>query len=225
MINNKTIAVVVKAYNEEKQIEMVINELPEFVDKIIIVNDCSKDNTQNTVEKIIRSLPITGKTFEKKIKIQSRYTYADKVVSEMREIESKRFVNHEIFEIADRRVILINLTENSGAGATVSVGYKWCRENEIDCTVVIDGDGQVPLESVAEVYDTIKMTDYDIVKTYRHKRHDGIYRTILSSTYNLIFKILYPGLNSKDVNSKPKILTKEVYYKLNLQSTDWFIDA
>jgi glycosyltransferase involved in cell wall biosynthesis len=90
---------------------------------------------------------------------------------------------------------------------------------------VIDGDGQFPIDSVSEVYKIIKSTGFDIVKTYRQKRDDGFYRKILSWFYNLIFCMLYPGLHSKDVNSKPKILTKEVYSKLNLQSTDWFIDA
>ncbi|MEA3448968.1 MAG: glycosyltransferase family 2 protein, partial [Bacteroidota bacterium] len=41
MIKNKTIAVVVPAYNEEKQIEMVIETMPDFVDRIVIVNDKS----------------------------------------------------------------------------------------------------------------------------------------------------------------------------------------
>jgi glycosyltransferase involved in cell wall biosynthesis len=90
---------------------------------------------------------------------------------------------------------------------------------------VIDGDGQFPIESVAHVYSVIKDSDYDIVKTYRVKRHDGFYRILLSSVYNLFFSIIYPGLHSKDVNSKPKILPREVYSRLNLQSTDWFIDA
>ena len=44
MLNNKTIAVVVPAYNEEKQIGMVIETMLDFVDRIIIVNDCSKDS-------------------------------------------------------------------------------------------------------------------------------------------------------------------------------------
>ena len=39
MINNKTIAVVVPCFNEESQIEMVIENMPDFVDRIIVVND------------------------------------------------------------------------------------------------------------------------------------------------------------------------------------------
>ena len=90
---------------------------------------------------------------------------------------------------------------------------------------VIDGDGQFPISSVMTVYSKIKTGDYDFVKTYRDKRHDGIYRIIISGVYNLLFSILFPGLNSKDVNSKPKIMTRAAYSKMDLQSTDWFVDA
>ena len=90
---------------------------------------------------------------------------------------------------------------------------------------VIDGDGQFPLESILNVYNIIKTKQLDLVKTYRDQRFDGKYRFVISKVFNFLFKILFPGLNSKDINSKPKIMTRHVYSKMNLQSTDWFIDA
>ncbi len=45
MLNNKTIAVVVPAYNEEKQIGSVLDSIPDYVDKIILVDDGSQDRT------------------------------------------------------------------------------------------------------------------------------------------------------------------------------------
>lgn len=50
MLKGKSIGVVVPAYNEEKLIGRVIETMPEFVDKIIIVDDFSKDNTVDVVE-------------------------------------------------------------------------------------------------------------------------------------------------------------------------------
>ena len=45
MLYDKTVAVVVPTYNEEKQIGQVLDTMPDFVDRIIVVNDCSQDNT------------------------------------------------------------------------------------------------------------------------------------------------------------------------------------
>ncbi len=45
MYKNKTIGVVVPAYNEETLIVRVIDTMPDFVDKIIAVIDASIDNT------------------------------------------------------------------------------------------------------------------------------------------------------------------------------------
>jgi len=90
---------------------------------------------------------------------------------------------------------------------------------------VIDGDGQFPIESIAACYAEIITGKYDLVKTYRIKRGDGVYRKTISWVYNMFFRILFPGINFKDANSKPKILTREAYQKMDLKSDDWFIDA
>lgn len=45
MLNNRTIAVVLPAYNEETQIGQVIEAIPDFADHIIVVDDGSTDNT------------------------------------------------------------------------------------------------------------------------------------------------------------------------------------
>ncbi len=44
-MNEKKIAVIVPAYNEELLIEKTLNSIPNFVDKIIVINDGSKDRT------------------------------------------------------------------------------------------------------------------------------------------------------------------------------------
>ncbi|MFH1583429.1 MAG: glycosyltransferase family 2 protein [Candidatus Falkowbacteria bacterium] len=90
---------------------------------------------------------------------------------------------------------------------------------------VIDGDGQMPVEDLAKVYRKIKAEKLDLVKTYRTVRGDSRWRKFLNIVYNLVFKILFYGLGAKDINSKPKIITREAYEKLNLESDNWFIDA
>ncbi len=90
---------------------------------------------------------------------------------------------------------------------------------------VIDGDGQMPLEDVVRVYKKMIEGGYDMVKTYRVERDDGIYRKLLSYFYNIIFRILFPNSNLRDVNAKPKILKREYLNKMDLKSDGWFIDA
>ena len=45
MINSKHVAVVMPAYNAERTLENTVRELPDFVDSIILVDDCSRDET------------------------------------------------------------------------------------------------------------------------------------------------------------------------------------
>ena len=46
MIDNKIITIVLPAYNAEKTLEQTYKEIPfEIVDNVILVDDCSKDNT------------------------------------------------------------------------------------------------------------------------------------------------------------------------------------
>lgn len=90
---------------------------------------------------------------------------------------------------------------------------------------LIDGDGQVSPEDIIRVYRKIKEERLDFVTTYRIKRFDGVIRIINSRCYNFLFRILFPNINVKDINSKPKIFVKEVYEKMYLTSDDWFLDA
>ena len=91
--------------------------------------------------------------------------------------------------------------------------------------VVIDGDGQMPSGDVVRVYNLMKENELDLAKTYRAKRNDGSYRRFISAVYNILFKIMFPGIKASDMNSKPKIMTRAFYEKINLESNGWFIDA
>lgn len=53
MYKGKSLAVVVTAYNEETQIGRVIETMPDFVDKIVIVDDKSKDRTVEIIKEYL----------------------------------------------------------------------------------------------------------------------------------------------------------------------------
>ena len=52
MYREKTVAVVIPAYNEERMIRQTLSTLPDYVDKIIVVDDASKDKTSAIVQEI-----------------------------------------------------------------------------------------------------------------------------------------------------------------------------
>ena len=55
MYEGKRIGVVVPCYNEETQIERVLESMPDFVDCIIAVDDCSTDGTAELISRHIES--------------------------------------------------------------------------------------------------------------------------------------------------------------------------
>ncbi len=118
MYNKKTVGVVVPAHNEELLIGRVIDTMPEFVDKIVIVDDCSTDNTRNIVQQ-----------------------YADK---------------------QPERILLIRHETNQGVGGSIATGYKWCRDQNIDATVVMAGDAQMDPQDLPSLLDPIvnEVADY-----------------------------------------------------------------
>jgi len=89
----------------------------------------------------------------------------------------------------------------------------------------IDGDGQVLVEDLVRIYRLLREQELDLAKTYRRQRGDGIKRKLFSLVLNGLFQVLFPGLAVRDINAKPKVLTRSAYERLDLQSNDWFIDA
>lgn len=90
---------------------------------------------------------------------------------------------------------------------------------------VIDGDGQMLPEDVVAVYECLCRDGCDIAKTFRAARHDGLRRRLVSRTYNIALRSLFPRVKVRDANGKPKIFTREALAKLALHSDGWFIDA
>jgi glycosyltransferase involved in cell wall biosynthesis len=91
--------------------------------------------------------------------------------------------------------------------------------------VVIDGDGQVPVQYALEAYRVLKASGADVVKGRRFLREDGSVRTITSLGYNLLFRLLFRTGGLWDINGRPKGLTRKAYERLALATDDWFTDA
>lgn len=57
MYKDKIITVVVPAHNEASQIQHVIESMPKFIDRIVIVDDCSADETSVVVQNLLDDYP------------------------------------------------------------------------------------------------------------------------------------------------------------------------
>lgn len=172
MLNGKKIAVVVPSYNEESQIEIVLNYMPDFVDRIIVVNDNSKDKTREIVLNYINNskkseLGITNMLLAP-IK-KTLFNYAEIQLNELYKSETILYAGHKIenAEYINDRVILISHTSNSGVGAAIATGYKWCRDHDIDCTAVMAGDAQMDPEELINICSPVVNDDVDYVKGNR----------------------------------------------------------
>lgn len=197
MLKNKTVAVVVPAYNEERQIGMVIESMPDFVDRIVIVNDMSKDKTSEVVEKYIKEDKSPVSSLNHKVKVKpNRYNYADQVVEKMSAEEISRYTPFEIVnrDPKNSRIILINHLKNGSVGAAIATGYKWCVDNNLDCTAVMAGDGQMDPDELESICKPIVDGEVDYVKGNRLKHRSASFvipkvRFLGNSILSLLTKI------------------------------------
>ena len=167
----------------------------------------------------------------------------DLVSQVKREMEEAR-INYELVLVGNylpgdmndqTPAVLRELAENNPRVAVVAKEKEgmmgWDMRSGLDAATgrhiaVIDGDGQMPMSDVIKVYRVLQVGKYDLVKTFRARRHDGWYRRIISGIYNFLFRLMYPAAHVfRDINSKPKVMTREAYQLMNLVSDDWFTDA
>jgi glycosyltransferase involved in cell wall biosynthesis len=172
MLNNKTIAVVVPAYNEEGQIAMVISSMPAFVDRIVVVSDASKDNTAQIVSGMFETDYNHSDAILKSNLVsepEGPYARARKIVQQLNRDEQKYFTAADV-KVSDEessRIVLISHYRNSGVGAAIASGYKWCKDHDVDCTVVMAGDGQMDPDELESICRPLVDENIDYVKGNR----------------------------------------------------------
>lgn len=191
MINCKTIAVVIPCFNEESQIKMVIENMPEFVDRIIVVNDNSKDKTSEVVVSLIESGKYMANIEVIKNKVvPNPYNRAEQVLEKLNNEEIKFYTAQKIHNLSSK-IILIEHLKNGGVGAAISSGYKWCKDHQIDCTAVMAGDGQMDPSELKSICIPVLEDNIDYVKGNR-LAHKGAFLVIPKIRYigNSVLSIL-----------------------------------
>jgi glycosyltransferase involved in cell wall biosynthesis len=111
---------------------------------------------------------------------------------------------------------------NQGYGFGLLSGIPHCRAAWIG---FIPADGQVDAEDVVHLFQSAAASRGDVVaKVRRRFRMDGPLRKLISITYNLLIRMLWPGLQSLDINGTPKILPRPALEAMRLESRGWFLD-
>lgn len=170
MLENKSVAVVIPAYNEETQIRKVLASMPDFVDLMVVVDDCSTDRTSaEVIDYMSKADRYSGKEVRETGSVQSdnEFDYADAVLEKLREEEEIHFVPHKISDQESKNVVLIEHLENGGVGAAIATGYKYCRDYQIDCTAVMAGDGQMDPAELDSICRPVVEGKVDYVKGNR----------------------------------------------------------
>lgn len=115
MYKGGSVAVVVPAYNEAGLVGDVIDELPAYVDRAYVVDDCSTDGTWPEIQAHAAAINESDR----------QLVVADGGAAPGRRIEP---IRHE---------------ENRGVGAAIKTGYRRSLADGMDVTAVINGDGQM----------------------------------------------------------------------------------
>lgn len=117
--------------------------------KIAVVVPCYNEAKQ--IGKVISTMP---KFVDKIVIIDDKS--GDKTVSIVEDLAK-----------GNKKIVLIKHPLNSGVGAAISSGYKWCRENKIDIATVMDGDGQMLSKDLPAILDPLVIDKADYSKANR----------------------------------------------------------
>lgn len=122
-------------------------------------------------------------------------------------------------EIAELRIVVIPVNRGAGYGALQGL-YSAAGEE----VVGVSGDGQVDLDLIPKMYEFKKQCGGDIAYGRRLSRPDGFKRALISRSYNLLMRWVF-GLESKDVNGPPKVISRKVLQAMQLTSANQFLEC
>jgi glycosyltransferase involved in cell wall biosynthesis len=220
-----SIAVVICCYNEGKQIAGVIEAVPKWVDRIIVVDDCSTDNTVAVVSEYLTAgtvhFPLnalaaefTGNSLSKR---------ADQVLWKIFEDESKALIPSQVegHNPDYQRVILVKHLKNGGKGAALATGYRVARDLSVDVVVTIDGDGQMDCDEMHLLVDPIVDGRVDYVKGNRlaHRSASRMIpkiRLLGNSVLSILTKVASGYWSISDSQTGYTAISKEALRKIKL---------
>lgn len=147
MYKQKRVAVVVPAYNEAGLVGDVIETIPQFVDYVYAIDDCSTDGTWD--------------------EIRHNTTH---VLSE------RAFDSGALSEVNDHDRIVVGMRHevNRGRGSCIKRGYRRALVDDVDVVAVMDGDGQMDPDELDRIIDPVVKGHVDYAKGTRLQDSDHV---------------------------------------------------
>ncbi len=124
-----------------------------------------------------------------------------------------------ISRLEERYPEVVMARSPAGYGNAVREGFRHASGRFIAYMV---SDGQIDPHVIPELLRIVDEAGFDLAKAYRTLRESRL-RRFVSRTYNAIAGALF-SVSSRDINASPKLFRKELIEKLDLRSTDSFID-
>ncbi len=153
MLDDAVIAVVVPAFDEESWLGEVLDTMPRFVDRVVVVDDGSRDGTA----RLVRARQHRG----------ACGVAAPGAV----EPGSGRGPS------ATAELALVRHRENRGVGAAIVTGYRHALALGADVVAVMAGDGQMHPSDLVAVVRPVAAAEADYVKGTR-LGHPGLWRVM-----------------------------------------------
>ncbi|MXV64112.1 glycosyltransferase [Natronorubrum sp. JWXQ-INN-674] len=156
MYREATVGVVIPAYNESGFVGDVIRGLPDYVDRIYVIDDRSTDDTWDEIREAARKDASADSTDDA---VSAPQIVADGGASAL---TTRASVRDSI-----GRVVPIRHRENLGAGGAIKTGYLAALADGVDATVTVDADGQMDLTEMSRLLDPIVEDEADYAKGNR----------------------------------------------------------
>lgn len=121
----------------------------------------------------------------------------------------------------DARVQVLCGDRAEGYGAAILHGFSVLSADIVGWT---DGDGQVPPQTVAGLYQAMAKEGATFGMGLREGRKDGWVRAMASRGYNWTMRRAL-GFAFQDINAKPKFIHRDLLHAIAPTSRDWFIDT
>lgn len=119
-------------------------------------------------------------------------------------------------------LMVVRVQQNIGYGNGVLTGLPHCSAPWIG---IIPADGQVDAEDTVRLFeDAVATGEVVLAKARRRFRMDGWQRKFVSIGYNIFFRLLWPRIDSLDINGLPKLMPREVMRRLSPTSRQWLLD-